>query len=245
MNILYMLGSGSRWQNNELRFSLRSIAKFGRNVGKVFLIGEKPDFISGKVFYEPYKQKIQPPHKNMAELISRAIEAFGSDLGEHFLLAGDDYFYIRETDFDNYPHFKKGELPREVSSGIYGDEAYTKCLVDTRRFLEILGRPTGNYTQHCCGHIHADVWRDTKKYLDIAALFVQGVEPTAFHYNFLSGIDFVPRKDCKIAKAKNREDLLAQIGGRDVFSIYDSAIWQGVAEYLLEKFPLPCVYELQ
>ncbi|MBO7521249.1 MAG: hypothetical protein J6T16_03310 [Opitutales bacterium] len=243
MNILYILGNGSTWDNGELRYSLRSIATFGRNVEKIFLIGEKPYFVSNKVFYEPYAQKKQPKHKNMVELISRAIEAFGSDLGEHFLLSSDDHFYVKETDFANYPHFKKGELPREISSGIYGDEAYTKSLVDTRRFLEILGRPTGNYAQHCNTHIHADVWRETKKYLDIAAMFSNGVEPTAFHYNFLEGAEFIKRKDCKIRSAAGRQDLLAQIGDRDCFSIYDSAIQGGVGAFLAEAFPHRCVWE--
>ena len=108
--------------------------------------------------------------------------------------------------------------------------------------MKILGKPTGNYAQHCNTHIHADIWLATKKFLDIAAIFPHGIEPTAFHYNFLRDIEFVPRKDCKIRSTAGRRDLLAQIGDRDCFSIADSAV-ACVELFLGETFHDKCVWE--
>ena len=48
MDILYVVGTGSKWDNNELRYSLRSIDKYGINIDRVFIVGTKPDFCDGK-----------------------------------------------------------------------------------------------------------------------------------------------------------------------------------------------------
>ena len=53
MDILYVIGKGSEWNNNELRFSLRSIAKYGKNIDRVFIVGYKPDFVSDEVTFIP------------------------------------------------------------------------------------------------------------------------------------------------------------------------------------------------
>lgn len=37
MDILYVIGRGSKWENNELRYSLRSLEKNGINVGNIFI----------------------------------------------------------------------------------------------------------------------------------------------------------------------------------------------------------------
>jgi hypothetical protein len=47
-NLLYILGSGSKWQNNEIRYSIRSAEKYVGNLGRVFIVGEFPKFLSRK-----------------------------------------------------------------------------------------------------------------------------------------------------------------------------------------------------
>ena len=57
MDIVYIIGSGSKWQDNELRYSLRSIEKFGGNFGEVYIVGDRlPPFIDpSTVRYLPVK----------------------------------------------------------------------------------------------------------------------------------------------------------------------------------------------
>ena len=45
MDIVIPLGTGSRWQNNELRFALRSIEKYLTGYDKIFIIGECPSYL--------------------------------------------------------------------------------------------------------------------------------------------------------------------------------------------------------
>ena len=45
IDVFYVLGSGSKWQNNEIRYSLRTLEKYGHNVGQVYIVGQRPSFI--------------------------------------------------------------------------------------------------------------------------------------------------------------------------------------------------------
>ncbi|MBR0299772.1 MAG: hypothetical protein IJQ93_05590, partial [Bacteroidales bacterium] len=54
MDILYIVGAGcSRCNDFELRMSLRSIAMYGKNVGRVFVCGHCPDWLSDEVVKLP------------------------------------------------------------------------------------------------------------------------------------------------------------------------------------------------
>ena len=242
MNILYVLGNGSKWGDNELRYSLRSIAKFGRGVGNVFLCGLKPRFVSDKVRYCHNDPRLGSASKNIAANIDKAIEVFGDELGEDFLVSSDDHFYVRETDFEHYPFYIKGELPRFDPEKNYAQEKYARTLVDTRIVLERMGRPTRYFAHHANYHIIQRVWNKYREERELSRQMEQGVESNSFMYNLLEGVEFTPRKDCKISYAPTRKDLLEQIGEREVFSIYDSAI-PSVEQYLREMFKTPCIYE--
>lgn len=56
MDVLYILGSGSPFNNDELRYSLRSLEKNGVNVSRVIVVGENPGFLSENVEYYHVKE---------------------------------------------------------------------------------------------------------------------------------------------------------------------------------------------
>lgn len=244
MDVLYVLGNGSRWGDNELKYSLRSIARYASGVGDVFLAGtHKPPFVGGKVKFLQVEQTLDRA-RNVQQTIQAAIDWFG--LGD-FLLSSDDHFYVKKTDFNAYPYYVKGALPNALSSGVFGDLRYTRTLVNTYSLLKAAGFPTVNYSQHANTHISAKIWRECAPIWQTALTLDDGVEPTCIVLNALAaegGFKGVKRADCKIKKTDGELDLLAQIGERECFSIYDSAISNGVGEFLKNHFPEKCEYEL-
>lgn len=243
MNILYVLGNGSKWGDNELRYSLRSIDKFGMNVGGIYLCGtHMPKFLNEKIRFSKFCGERGHPSKNVAAEISQAIEEFGDDLGGDFLLSSDDHFYTKPTDFDRYPYYDKGELPSELSQGIFGDLRYTRTLVNTRRLLEEAGLPTRNYAHHANAHIDARIWRKCSPIFKKADAMDGGAEPTCVALNALaaeSGFSAAPRKDIKIRSGNEIVKTLKS----ECFSVYDSAIEDGVGEWLKMAFPTPSKWE--
>lgn len=179
MDILYLVGTGSKCDNFELKCSLRSIEKYGINVDRVFVCGYCPAWLSDDVI------KIEKPinkstnnfdkNKNIYRDLIYAVE--NTDIGVNhngdFLVSMDDHFYIKETDFDNYPYYVKDYplrqcrhyLPLVFESG-FKSENYQRLLVSTANFLKDRGFSYINFTLHRNMHINRYVLLDEMKELN-------------------------------------------------------------------------------
>lgn len=245
MDILYILGTGSKWNNNELRYSLRSIEKFGKNVGNVYLVGYNPGFLSNKVniVYAKDKYKSLQKAKNILTHICFATDYFNLD---DFLVSSDDHFYIKETDFNSYPYFSKGLLPKNPDMS--KSPVYKKTLKDTRDLLEINGYTYYAFNQHGNTHISRQAIGYAKDIIESSYNTAYGCEPTCIILNVLyhyKKFPIVERNDVKIFKDfVDKETLLKQLKDREVFSISDQSLKLGMAECLQELFPYKSKYEL-
>ncbi|MCQ2310172.1 MAG: hypothetical protein MJZ64_00255 [Paludibacteraceae bacterium] len=240
MDILYIIGAGSKWANNELRYSLRSVAKFGKNVGRIYVCGVNPGIISDKVTFIPCDDPYDTAHKNIQHKIDYAIR--NSDIGEHFLLSSDDHFFVRDVDLDKYPLYSKGMLPDVVKK----NEPYFHSLVETRQLLEQASLPINQTNPHCDTHITRSVWEKTADLRVAAMNLPHGGEVNCIIGNQLiaDGMKCTPYRDVKVRQFKSINDLKRQIGDSHCFSIFDSAIYCGLEEYLMQLFPEQCEYEL-
>ena len=243
MDILYCLGEGSKWNNNELRYSLRSLEKFGKNVGNIYVVGYDPGILSDKVTFIDCPNKYDRKQKNILQAVVYAVEH--SDIGEEFLYSSDDHFYVRETDFDNYPYFCKGELIAKVSKE-NRFKKYFLSLVETRILLKKYNLPYYNFSQHGNTHFTREGIKRAKQIIEESYHTRYGCEPTCIVLNTIysySPFEIIKREDLKIKSLKNKEDLITKIGDREVFSISDVAIENGVKEYLEQLFPKKSIYE--
>ena len=248
VDILYIVGKGSRWRNNELKYSLRSIAKNGYNIRKIFICGHIPNFVNtNNVTCIPCEDPTTIKHYNMLYKIDKAIKS--TDIGEcnngKFLVSSDDHFYIKPVNFDEYPIYWRGtDLPKEYDK----ENKYQVSLASTRKVLDEY-----NLTHHKF-NLHRNTWFNIKLWKE--PLFEQikskslkvpeGLEPTAIMINYWLSVEpFTPQRcvDCKVELFKNRKELLNEIGDSECFSIYDNAIACGVDKYLRELFPDKCKYE--
>lgn len=240
MDILYTLGRGSIWQNNELRYSLRSIDKYGKNVRRIYIVGDfLPSFVNqAEVTFikceQPYKDKFH----NILYSILYACEH--SDIAEDFLLSSDDHFYLRAVDFDDYPYWLKSEeLPNaDCQTG------YKRHLWETRRLLELHGYEYKNYAQHCNTHFVKSVLLAHKDIIEESFKVEKGVEATCLMLNILQKerpFQYIERKDIKL-KTERGSQITSAIRERDCFSISDRVI-DLVKPILESKFCQPCRYE--
>ena len=245
MDILYVVGTGSNWQNNELRYSLRSISKYGRNVGKVYLVGYKPEFVSGDVIHIPCNDIYLAKHKNIMRKVIAAVEKSGID--SHFLISSDDHFYIEETDFDNYPIFYKRKEINGTLSEEDASNGYKISLVQTRKLLERYGLPVWQTNPHCNTHFVTDIYRRNRYLFDEAMTLEHGGELNCIMGNLLvaNGAEPVKRKDIKMCHYDGTDSTNAFLSVRDCFSIGDKALELGIDRYIENLFPDKCRYEKQ
>ena len=244
MDILYCLGKdGSKWNNNELRYSLRSIEKFGKNIGNIYIVGYNSGFLSDEVTFINCPNIYKSKQKNILYAICYAVE--NCNISEEFLYSSDDHFYVKETDFNNYPYFYKGELLRKLTWE-NRFKKYFYSLVETRILLRKYGLTYYNFSQHGNTHFSKEGIKKAKELIEESYNTKYGCEPTCLILNTLytsNKFPIVKRKDLKIGKLQSKEDLIKLINDREVFSIADISIENGVKEYLEELFPEKSKYE--
>ena len=239
MDILYVVGTGSKWCNNELKYSLRSIAKYGKNVGNVVLVGYKPHFVNEEnVIYIPCEDIGNKKHERILNKILTAAKS--GKLSDHFLISSDDHFYIKETDFDQLPvYYKKEEM--------VGSErkSYTRSILQTKKFLQDNGLTIYQTNPHCNTHFDINIYNKYKELFDKGVTLPDSVESNCLMGNLLIKEGWEPQyyRDVKVGRFKNRKELLEKIGDSECFSIYDHAVNYGVGDYLKELFPKRCKYE--
>lgn len=136
MDILYLYKDDGL-NGESLRYSLRSIAKYGKNVDRVFICGDCPTWCKNVIHlpFSPDTTKFKS--KNIWEQILYAID--NSDIGTNhkgeFLISMDDHFYCKVTDFNNYPFYIKDYVNRSYRYLLPNFLDYTKMSVDYQQIL--------------------------------------------------------------------------------------------------------------
>ncbi len=109
-DVVYKLGIGSQRQDEELRYSLRSLSNF-KDLGKVYIVGSKPLWVKNIIHIsaiDPYK------HNKDQNLIQKIILAcFQTDITTEFLQMSDDQVFLKEVD---YNHFQKPFYLNQLST---------------------------------------------------------------------------------------------------------------------------------
>lgn len=106
MDILYVVGKDSTSNYQDLRYSLRSICKYGKNIDRIFMVGYIPDWISDKVIrISRDNYHLQFKHSRIFEHIDYV--AMNTDIGDNhngdFLVSMDDHYIHKEVDFNKLP----------------------------------------------------------------------------------------------------------------------------------------------
>ena len=160
IDVVYKLGNGSRFDDAELRYSLRSLSNF-RDLGKIYVVGKKPAWIKNVIHIpagDPYKSNKD------ANIINKIIlAATHSDITAEFLQMSDDQLIMNEIDaqFFTKPRHNNIQMMRAMepdrkltrwqkrllatraellSRGLTCDcyETHMPCLISAKKFTEIV-----------------------------------------------------------------------------------------------------------
>ena len=228
IDVLYIVGNGSLYRNEELRYSLRSLDKFGQNVGRVFITGECPDFVDQeKVVFTP-ELDIGCPAINHWWKVDQTFRK--TDIGDRALLMYDDIFFCKPTDCANYPWRWRGELPT-----IRQDGEYRRSLYNAAVLLRNDGYPILNYCLHQPCIYEKDKFLSMEKDFEGLKMSDIGISPRCVYANrFVDGkAEYM--KDLKIrAWVKDLDELIKD---RDCFSIADNCFRGPVEDWLKKNLP--------
>jgi hypothetical protein len=145
IDIVYPLGDGSPWRNNEIRFSLRSLEKNLKGVGKIWVIGQKPSFLQN-VNHIPYSDElVKNADGNIIRKILRACQE--EELSEDFLLINDDHIILQPMIASEIPAYTKGDLKR-FPQAFFKSTFWRSRLERTKDILIEKDLPTIDFDVH-------------------------------------------------------------------------------------------------
>lgn len=146
-HIVYVVGTGSSWRNNELRFSLRSIERFLPGEKEVYLVGHLPPDLTG-INHIPAKDVEKHPILNVNFKLLQAAREL-RHLGR-FLFFNDDFWLSSRWDAP-HPHYYQGTLQDVIDRFARTDENYyRKSLLETRQsLLNEYSLEPRNFEIHC------------------------------------------------------------------------------------------------
>lgn len=236
IDVVIPLAHGSVWQDNELRYCLRSLEKNVQNIGQIFLIGYKPDFLNRNVQHIKSHPNTSNKAKNIFMNVAEA--ARSKDLSEQFLFINDDYFFTKPFNGETYPFYWKCHLAKSVSINSLND--YSKHVTATMQILKQYGLDTKNFDTHY-------PIRLTKTgILQLESFYTF---PPSYGYILKSlycntaKVKGVFRLDCKAYNAKSVAQWHSFIEDKEVFSIADPCINNAFKSFLQELFPSKSSFE--
>ena len=239
VDLVYILGKGSRNQNRELIFSLRSAAKFAHGLRKVFVVGEDPGFLSPLVRHVGVSETGPNKEYNIASKVLVACSI--SEISDPFLCIHDDHIFNEPVHLPTYPFYHCGTLDRFIDLEPAKDYHYS--LRDTARWLKAANAPMYHFDVHTPFPVHKKIfsrlacaWLASRE--SSHGFIVKSI------YGNLGRIALGPRiRDCKIKQLRGVGDVEGIIRGRDVFSFSDDGFRDGVDLFLQQRLPKKCPFE--
>lgn len=231
IDVVYILGSGSKASNAELRYSLRSLEAYGHRAGRVCVVGTDPGFLSANVLYVPMAD-YHLRNWNHANKVRRFFEL--QPEAERVLLNYDDNILLDGVDLEDYPFYQCGDLKDGTS----------RYKVSTLSFLNAKKAPTGDF------EVHAPIIYERDKFLGLTPVFERAkrvpfcIRSTYCNMNRIEG---TPMEDCKLGsdrwKVSSVDAIKSLATGRHVVSLSDKAIEAGALRWLETLFPNKSRYE--
>ena len=225
MDVLYTLGNGSIYNNQEIKQSIKLLK---RNVkyDRLFIIGEDPNLDEGYIFI-PFKDRLTRT-KNVFRKICEVCE--NSDISENFLYMMDDVFIIKPIDIENYPLYHSNAIIDYHSTG-----SYLKEVMNTKRFLIDRNKPFLHFGVHCPIVYNKEKIRELDPiYWDYVNTSNLELNPRILYGNWFEHPNKKYTEDCKLIRDYPMPELKNKLKDKEWFSIGSRSYDGNIKKYLEE-----------
>ena len=231
MDIVIPLGRGSTWNDNELRYSLRSLNHL-TGLRDVYLLGHKPSWCHGVKHY-PHPDPHACKERNIMEKVLYATRI--PELSERFLFMNDDHFLLRPADID-MPNYRG--RPLQQYDGPKNN--YQRGVNRTVEALTERGLPTWNFD------IHVPIVMDKRLFEPIMASYNwehrHGYVLKSLYAN-TAKLESEKISDVKLNERQSFTDIVATLRPRTWFSIGPSILNDRFKQFLQQLYPDPSPFE--
>lgn len=244
--IVYLLGRGSSWEDNEIRYSLRSLAKYGKNVKNVVIVGYCPDFLNREWLHLINHDDPGIKTENMKDKLIAA--SLSDHVTDDFVFMCDDYILFEDVDFATFTGFQNHSSIFQTITFMREKKRthwwWYKVMCNTYRQLRDLGLTYGNYGLHVPFPLNGnkllqmESWFTWKDPIDHA-----GIEVFSCYANY-HGLDLPKTQDNKFTNPVEVENYMQL---NPVLRVSNFSLKPDVNEemrqFLKEMFPKKCFFE--
>lgn len=243
-DVVYVLGSGSSWNNNEIRFSLRSIEKNGIGVGKIFVVGTFSEFLSDEVI-QIKADDIYNPTVNADGNIAHKVLAACADerLSDDFLFINDDHILLKQIDLKDIPAFHKGDM--NTFKETYWTLNYWRTrLKNTREILNGAGLPALHFDCHTPIIFNKKLFQEVMSRFDIGegiGLTMKSLYGNCIYANTGTLLDGEKKT---VFNNYTTDQLNKRLSECCFMSFNDSGLNPALKAFLYQQFPIRSQWEI-
>lgn len=236
IDVVYAIGFGSTWNDQELKYSLRSIEKHLTNYRNVYIIGSLPSFINKKsVTHIPAIDR-HGHERNIMEKVKIACST--PEISDRFLFFNDDHYLLTRFDASRFPYYYDRTIDEklEKARGKYADSVRhtlhaLKVRKVTRKYFDV----------------HTPILYDKRLFPETMSQVDWDAQKNGFIvkslYCNLNRIKGVPEKDGKVHQPMSCHALERHLRDKFVFST-PNRITPEMAVFLDYLYPNPSKFEL-
>lgn len=238
IDLVYVLGTGSKWQDNELRYSLRSVEKHVSGYRNLYLVGSCPFWIQNAVHIKMDDLYGYNRDRNIYSKIFVACRE--KDITEEFLFINDDHFFQKDYVAAEIPYYHKGDLFQRMNMRPAADN-YRITLSNTYYYLKKHNLPKKHFDTHTPIIYNKTLFTKALAIPDWEVWY--GYVIKSLYCNTL-GIEGEYLEDCKLDRPYTRFEINQRIHGRPLFSIGDNSLNDDMKATLQELYPTPSQWEV-
>lgn len=232
--IIYPLGGGSKWRNEELRHSLRSVHQFWKGRRDVFILGKGlPDFLE--------KSRVHfiecPGYADCIEMAIQLARSYSST--DDFLWMNDDIFFLRDCDPSECEAARRYRRPMTPKAPRKTDNGWWKKLDRVRDQCHAMGiDPIYNFSTHTPYLYNAD---KLEVVIAVFGLLFKTPLETAY-FNFWAHEVESRVMDDKLTFFKDRT-MPHDIRDKAILNVSDNGLSPRIKGYIRGMFCNPSPYE--
>lgn len=216
MDFVWPLGSGSKLDDAELGWSMRSVRWFVPDAGNLIVIGDRPRTDPGVGFaYLPHVETDVP---NVNAKDKMVIACKNRLVSEDFVWMNDDIFFIQPIKAIDLRVAHSGSLASHIEHRAENPDSYYRSLCETQSQLKHLGLTTRDFEVHTPLPVNKqrmEAALNVFKWDDLQAPLLRSCYGNYSKFLVDSCVDL------KIGEPLPRAEILRRIGMRAFFSVGD------------------------
>ena len=250
-DVVYVLGTGSTWSDNEIRFSIRSFVKYFEDLRNIVVVGECPIFINDVIHI--HFEDVKTVNKDARMMMKIKAACRDPRVSDNFILCTDDTLLLSLLKFEDFKGWHDGPINYDIDtdsrehfggngSAIKHSEWY-QYVHATGKELKKRNLPDNNFDRaHCPQPVNKaeflqvmSEWDMVRNHYTVSNIYNNSSK--IFQGKNISG------KNLKIYSPVTKEQLDQLTDGKFCMNYNDNGLEDVLKEWLYARFNVASYHE--